>query len=89
MPIRDEKVIEIRQTIDGEETVFYSIRDQNTGYWKVGKELNLDFTWTRDHRLRAEFDNYFDALDALVICTYPFDVDLDVSENEVNTEAAA
>ena len=53
---RDERVVEVVETVLGEQTVFYAIRDVFLGYWRSTQPLEEFDAWTKDRRRRAEFD---------------------------------
>lgn len=62
----DERVVTVREIVDGEETIFYAIRDVYLGYWRSDEPLDDDKAWTRDRRLRAEFEDRSDAVEELM-----------------------
>jgi len=62
----DERVVTVREIVDGEETVFYAIRDVYLGYWRTGESLHEDKAWSQDRRLRVEFENRSDAIEELM-----------------------
>jgi hypothetical protein len=62
----DERVVTVREIVDGEESIFYAIRDVYLGYWRSDEPLDDDKAWTQDRRLRAEFENHSDAIEELM-----------------------
>ena len=58
----DEKIVEVREVVEGHETVFYAIRDMALGYWRSVHPIDDDYAaWTRDRHLRAEYATRDDA----------------------------
>ncbi len=58
----DERIVKVLEIVEGEETVFYAIRDVNLDYWLGDDSLNDDQTkpvvWNRE-----EFDSWADPED--------------------------
>ena len=61
----DERIVRIREIVDGVERVFYAIQDVRVEYWRSEEPIGEYGAWTRDRRYRAEFDNRADARDEL------------------------
>ena len=58
----DERIVKVREIVEGTETVFYAIRDTNLDYWRSIHPIDDDYAaWTRDRHLRAEFATRDDA----------------------------
>ena len=61
----DERVVAVREVTDDVETTFYAIRDVALGYWRSAESVAHYAAWTRDRKLRAEFDTREEAEAAL------------------------
>ena len=57
----DERIVKVREIVEGKETVFYAIRDTDLDYWRSTHPLDDHAAWTRDRHQRAEFDTHDDA----------------------------
>ncbi len=57
----DERIVKVVESVEGEETVFYAIRDVNLDYWRSVHPIDDRAAWTRDRHQRAEFDSRRDA----------------------------
>ena len=51
----DERIVRVRETVDGESRVFYAIRDVHLGYWRSRSLIHEWDAWTREICRRAQF----------------------------------
>jgi len=61
----DERIVKVREIVEGKETVFYAIRDVNLDYWRSVHPMDDYAAWTRDRHQRAEFDSQEEAEEEL------------------------
>ena len=61
----DERIVKVREIVEGKETVFYAIRDVNLDYWRSVHSMDDYAAWTRDRHQRAEFDSREEAEEQL------------------------
>ena len=57
----DERIVMVREIVEGDETVFYAIRDTYLDYWRSIHPFDDPAAWTRDRHQRAEFETRDDA----------------------------
>ena len=60
-----ERIVRVREIVDGVERVFYAIQDVQIEYWRSEAPIHEHGAWTRDRRRRAEFDSRAEAWNEL------------------------